>query len=97
MLRRIFGPKRDEVTENWRKLQNEERNEIYSSPSIIRVTKSRRMSWAGHVPRMGKRRSVYRVLVGTPERNRPLGKSNRRWEDNIKMYLQEVGCGHGWD
>jgi hypothetical protein len=93
VLRGIFGPKRDEITENWRKLQNEERNELYSSPSIIRVIKSRRMSWAVHVAHMGERRSLYRVLVGTPEGNRPLGSSRRKWENNIKTYLQEVVCG----
>jgi len=86
---------RDEVTENRRKLQNEERNELYCSPNIIRVIKSRRVRWAGHVARMGERRGVCRVFVGTPEGNRPLGRSRRIWEDNIKMYLQEVGWGHG--
>jgi len=93
MLRRIFGPKRDEVTENWRKPQNEERDELYS-PNIIRVIKSRIMSSAEHVARMGERRGVYRVLVGKSEGNRLLGRSRRRWEDNIKMYLQEVGWRH---
>jgi len=88
-LRRIFGPKRDEVTVDWRKLHNEELNDLYSSPNILRVINSRRMRWAGHVARM---RGVYRVLVGKPEGNRPLGRPRRRWEDNIKMDLQEVGC-----
>jgi len=97
VLRRIFGPKRDEVTENRRKLQNEESNELYSSPNIIRVIKSKRMRWAGHVARMGERIDMYRVSVGTHEGNRPLGRSRRRWEDNINMYLQKVGWGNGRD
>ena len=84
MLRRIFGPKRDEVTGEWRKLRNEELNDWYSSPNIIRVVKSRRMRWAGHVSRMGERRGVYRVLVGKPEGKRPLGVPRRRWEGNFK-------------
>ena len=92
-LRRIFGPKRDEVTREWRKLHNEELNDLNSSPNIGRVIKSRRMRWAGHVARMGQGRGVYRVLVGKPEGKRPLGRPRRRWEDDIKMYLQEVGCG----
>ena len=90
---RIFGLKRVEVTGEWRKLHNEEPNDLYSSPNIVRVIKSRRMRWAGHVACMGKRRGVYRVLVGKPEGKRQLGRSVRRWEDNIKMDLQEVGCG----
>ena len=93
MLRGIFGPKRDEVTGEWRKLHNEELNDLYCSPNIVRVIKSRRMRWAGHVARMGERRGVYRVLVGKPEGKRPLGRPRRRWEDNIKIDLQEVGCG----
>ena len=92
-LRRIFGAKRDEVTREWRKLQNEELNDLYCSPNIARVIKSSRMRWAGHVARMGERRGVYRVLVGKPEGKRPLGRPRRRWEDNIKMNLQEVRCG----
>jgi len=92
-LRRIFGSKRDEVTGEWRKLHNEELNDLYSSPNIVRAIKSRRMRWAGHVALMGDRRGVYRVLVGKPEGERPLGRPRRRWEDNIKMYLQVVGCG----
>jgi hypothetical protein len=87
VLRRVFGPKRDEVTGEWRKLHNEELNNLYSSPSIARVFKSRRMRWAGHVARMGEERGVHRVLVGKPEGMRPLGRSRRRWEDNIKMYV----------
>jgi len=93
MLRRIFGPKRDEVTGEWRKLHNEELNNLYFSPNIVRVIKSRRMRWEGHVARMGEGRGVYRVLVGKPERRRPLGRPRHRWEDNIRMDLREVGCG----
>jgi hypothetical protein len=93
VLRRVFGPKRDEVTGEWRKLHNGKLNDLYSSPNIIRLIKSRRMCWAGHVARMGERIGVYRVLVGKPEGKRQLGRPRRRWEDNIKMDLQEVGCG----
>ena len=95
MLRKLFGPKRDEVTNEWRKLHKEELNDLYSSPYIVRVIKSRRMRLAGHVARMGERKGVYRVLVGKSEGKRPLGRSRRRWEDNIKMDLQEVGGGCG--
>jgi hypothetical protein len=91
VLRRIFGPKRDEVTVEWRKIHNEELN-LYSSSNIIRVIKSRRMRLEGHVAGMGERRSVYRVLMGKPPRKRPLGRPKRRWEDNIKMDLQKVRC-----
>jgi hypothetical protein len=90
VLRRIFGPKRDEVTGEWRRLHNEELNVLYSSPNIIRVIKSRRMRWAGYVARMGEGRGAYRILVGRPEGRRPLGRPRHRWEDNIKMDLQEV-------
>ena len=93
--RRVFGPKREEVTGEWRKLHNEELRDLYSLPNIVQVLKSRRMSWAGHVARMGEGRVVHRVLVGKPERKRPLGRLRRRWEDNIKMDLQEVGGGGG--
>ena len=93
-LRRIFGPKRDEVTGEWRKLHNEELKGLYSSPNIVREIKSRRMKWAGHVAHMGEGRGVYRVLVGKPEGKRPLGRPRRRWEDNIRMDLQEVGLGY---
>jgi hypothetical protein len=92
VLRRIFGPKRDEVMGEWRKLHNEELNDLYSLPNLVRVIKSRRMRWAGHVARMGAGRGVYRVLVGKPEGKRPMGRPRRRWEDNIRMDLQEVGC-----
>ena len=91
MLRRIFGPKRDEVTGEWRKVHNEELNDLYSLPNIIRVIKSRRMRWAGHVERMGERRDLYVVLVGKPEGKQPLGRPSRRWGNNIKMDHQEVG------
>ena len=94
VLRRIFGPKRDEVTGEWRKLHNEVLKGLYSSPNIVRVIKSRRMRWAGHVARMGEGRGVYRVLVGKPEGKRPLGRPRRRWDDNIRMDLQEVGVGY---
>ena len=91
--RRIFGSKRNEVTREWRKLHNEEPNNMYSSPNVVRVIKSRRMRWVGHVARMGGEKSVYRVLMGRPECKRPLGRPRRRWEDNYKMDLQEGGCG----
>jgi hypothetical protein len=93
VLRRIFVPKRDEVTGRWRKLHNEELHGLYSSPSIIRVIKARRMRWAEHVARMGEVRSAYNILVGRPEGRIPLGRPRRRWEDNIKMDLREIGFG----
>jgi len=93
VLRRISGPKRDEVTGEWRKLRNEELNDLYCSPNNVRVIKSRRMRWAGHVACIGEGRGVYRVLVGKPEGKRPLGRPRHGWEVNIKMDLQEVGCG----
>ena len=93
VLRRIFGPKRDEVTGEWRKLHNEKLNDLYSSLNIFRVIKSRRMRWAGHVARMGESRGVYRVLMGKSEVKRQLGRPWHRWEENIKINLQEVGCG----
>ena len=92
VLRRIFGPRRDEVTGEWRRLYNEELNDLYCSPNIVRVIKSRRIRWAGHVAHMDEERRVYRVLVGKPEGKRPLGRPRRRWVDNIRMDLQEVGC-----
>jgi len=94
VLKRVFGLKRDEVTGEWRKLDNEELNDLYSLPNIVRVIKSRRMRWEGHVARMGEDRGVHRVLVGKPEGKRPLGRPKCRWED-IKMDLQEVGGGRG--
>jgi hypothetical protein len=97
VLRRIFGARRDEVTGVWRRLHNEELNDLYSSPNTVWVIKSRRMRWAGHVARMGEERGVYWVFVGKQEGKRPLGRPRRKWVDNIRMYLQEVGCGYmGW-
>ena len=93
MLGRIFGPKRDEIRGEFRKLHNEELCDLYSSPNIVRVIKSRRLKLAGHVARMGDKRDVYRVLVGKPDGRRQLGRPRRRWEDNIKMDPQGVGCG----
>jgi len=93
VLRRIFGHMMDEVTGEFGKLRNEEFNYQYFSPTIVRVIKSRRMRWAGHVARMGDREGVYRILVVKPEGTRPLGRPRRRREDNIKMDLQEAGCG----
>jgi hypothetical protein len=93
VLRRIFEPKRDEVTEEWSKLHNEELNNLYSSPNIVRVIRSRKIRSAGHVARMGKRRGVYRGLVEKTESKRPLGRPRRRWENNMTMGLQEVGVG----
>jgi hypothetical protein len=97
VLRRIFGPMRDKVTGEWRKLHNEELHDLYSSPSIIRIIKSWRMRWAGHVARMEETRNAYRLLVGKPEGKRPLGRPRRRWVDNIRMDLGEVGwCNVDW-
>ena len=95
VLRRIFGPKRDGVTGEWRKLHNEELNDLYCSPNIVRVIKLRRMRWTGHVACMEEGRVVHKVLVGKPGGKRPLGRPRRRWEDNIKVDLQEVGRGCG--
>jgi hypothetical protein len=83
------------LTGEWRKLHNEELNDLYSLPNIVRVVKSRGMRWAGHVARMGEDREAHRVLVGKPEGKRPLGRPRCRWEDNIKMDLQEV-VGGSW-
>ena len=94
VLGRILGPRRDEVTGEWKSLHNEELNDLYSSPNIVRVIKSRIMRWAGHVARIGEDRGVCRVLAGKPEGRRPLGRPRRRWVDNIRMDLQEVGCGY---
>jgi hypothetical protein len=93
VLRRIFGPKRDEVTGQWRKLPNGELHDLYPSPDIIRQIKSRRLGWAGHVARTGEVRNVYRVLVGKPEGKRSLERPSRRWGDGIRMNLREIGWG----
>jgi hypothetical protein len=96
VLRKIFGPKREE-NGSWRKLHNDELHDLYSSPNIVRVIKSRRMRWDGHVARIGKGRGAYRVLVGRPDSRRPLGRPRHRWEDNIKMDLREIGIdGANW-
>jgi hypothetical protein len=91
VLRRIFGPMRNGVMGGWRKLHNEELPNLYSSPSIIGIIKSKRMRWVGHVARMGEKRNVYRLLVGKPEGRRPLGRPRSRWIDNIKMDLLGIG------
>jgi hypothetical protein len=93
VLRRLFGPERNEVMGEWKKLHNEELRDLCSSPSIIRIIKSRRMRWAGHVARMGEKRNTFRLLVGKPEGKRPLGRPIYRWVDNIRMNLGEVGWG----
>jgi hypothetical protein len=97
VLRRVFGPKRDEVTGERRKLYNEELNDLYSLPNVVGVVKSRRMRWTGHVARMVEERGVHRVLVGKPGGNRSLGRPRCRWEINIKMNHQEVGGVGGMD
>jgi hypothetical protein len=91
VLGRVFGPKKNDVTGEWRKLHNEELRDLYSLPSIIRIIKSWRMTWAGHVARMEVKRNAYRLLVGKPEGKRPLGRPRLRWVDNIRMDLGEVG------
>ena len=95
VLRKIFGAKKNEIIGEWRKLHNDELHALYSSPNIIRSHKTRRLKWAGHVARMEQARNAYRVLVGKPERKRPLGRPRRRWEDNIRIDLREVGCDPG--
>jgi hypothetical protein len=96
VLRRMLGPERDEVTGECRKLHNEERNDLYSSTNIIRVIKSRRMGWDGHVGRMEKKRGIYRALVGKPNGKRLLGRPRSRWKDNMKLDLQDVAGGMDW-
>jgi hypothetical protein len=93
VLMRIFGPKRDEVTGKWRKLHNKELRDLCSSPNIIRIIKLRRMRWAGHVVRIDEKRNAYRLCVGKPEGKGTLGRPRRRWVDNVKMDLGEVGWG----
>jgi hypothetical protein len=93
VLRRIFGPKRNEVTGEWRELHNEELHNLYSSPDIIRQVKSRIMRWAEHVTCMRQERKVYKILVGKPEGKKPLGRPRRRWEEGIKMDLRDIGWG----
>jgi hypothetical protein len=93
VLRKIFGPKRDEVIGGWRKLHNEDLHNLYYSPNIIIIIKSRRMRWAGNVARKGEKRNAYRILVGKPEGNRPLRRPRQKWEDNIRMDLREIGWG----
>jgi transcription termination factor 2 len=96
VLRRIFGPKREEDG-SWRKLHNDELHSLYSSPNIVKVIKSRKMRWAGHVARMQEGRGVYRVLVGRSEGKRPLGRPRRRWKDDIKMDFRKIGIdGANW-
>jgi hypothetical protein len=92
-LRRIFGPQRDEVTGEWRKLHSEKLRILYSSPNIIRQIKSSRMRWAGHVTRMREERNVCKILMGNPEGKRPLGRTRHRWLDGIRMDLREIGWG----
>ena len=97
VLRGIFGPKRDEIIKGWRKLHNEDLNDFYSSPTVIGVIYIEENEMGGYVARMGERRGVYRVLVGKSEGKRPLGRLRRRWDDNIKIDIQEVGCrGMDW-
>jgi hypothetical protein len=96
VLRKIFTPNKEEDG-SWRKLHNDELHSLYSLPNIVRVIKTRRMRWAGHVARMWEERGVYRVSVGRPEGKRPLGRPRHRWENNIKMYLREIGIdGRNW-
>jgi hypothetical protein len=97
VFRRKFGPKRNELTGEWRRLYNEELNDLHSSPNTILVIQSRIIRWAGHVARMGARTGAYRVLVGKPEGKRPLRRTWRRLKDKVKIYLQELGWGHGLD
>jgi hypothetical protein len=92
---KFFGKIQVPIIGEWRKLHNEELSDLYSLPNLVRVVKSRRMRWAGHVARMGEGRGVHRVVVGKPEGKRPLGRPRRRWEDNINMHLQEVAGGYG--
>ena len=94
ILRRIFGPKGDENGE-WRRLHNEELHSLYGSPNIVSVIKSRRLRWAGHVARMDEGRSAFKILTGKPTGKRPLGRPRRRWEDIIRMDLEEISINAG--
>jgi hypothetical protein len=98
VLRNIFGPERDEVMGRWREPHNEELCDLYTSPSIIRIIKSKRMMWAGHVAQIREKRIMYRLFIGNPDGKRPLGRSKRKWVDNVKMDVVEIGwCGWtGW-
>ena len=97
VLRTVFGPKMDKVTREWRKLNNEELSDLYSSPNIVQFIKVRRMRWAGNAERMGERGGVYRVLVGKPEGKRPLGRPRQGWEDNIRIFRKlDVMVGSTW-
>lgn len=91
VLRKIYGPKRDEMTGEWRRLHNEELHGLYDSPDVVKIMKSKRLRWAGHVARMREKRRLYSILVGRPDGKRPLGRPRRRWEDNIRRDLREVG------
>jgi hypothetical protein len=93
MLREELGPKRNDVTREWRKLHNEELHNLCSSPNIIRQIKSRRLRWVGHVAHMREEKKVYKVLVWKPEGNRPLWRPRHRWEDGVRMDLREIGLG----
>jgi len=93
-MRKIFGPRRDEVTGEWRRLYYEELNDLYSSPNILRLIKSRRKRWAVHVARIGGESGVYRILVMKPEGRKSMGRPRRRWVENIRTDLQEVECGY---
>jgi hypothetical protein len=93
VLRRIFGPKGNEVIGGWRKLRSEELHNLYSSPSIIRTMKSRRMRWAGNIARLGEKKNACRIFVGKPEGKGSPGRPRRRWNDNIKIDLREIGWG----
>jgi hypothetical protein len=94
-FRRIFGPKGDGVSREWRKLHNEKPSDLYSSPNINQIIKSRKIRWAGQVARILESRGAYKILVGKPEGKRALGRPQRRWEGNIKIDLEEASVGHG--
>jgi hypothetical protein len=91
MEQRSFGPKREEVAGDWSRVHNEELHNLYTSPNIVTVFTARRMRWAGHVARMGKMRNEYNIFAGKPERKSPFGRPRHKWEDNIRIYLREIG------